>query len=121
MGQVVLIVGEPGLGKSRLIHTLKLHVEEETAASPKSMAASVGGASVTRATSGRPVIEWRSSPHYRNTSFYPAIAFFEQFLGSHLRRAPAALRPACPPSAVSRTGAVGGSWGVRLTPVIAAR
>src|SRR5690606_16782632 len=27
MGQVVLIVGEPGVGKSRLVHTLKRHVQ----------------------------------------------------------------------------------------------
>src|SRR5262249_49438848 len=29
MGQVVLLVGEPGLGKSRLVHTLKQHVLEQ--------------------------------------------------------------------------------------------
>jgi energy-coupling factor transporter ATP-binding protein EcfA2 len=29
MGQVVLIVGEPGLGKSRLVHTIKQIVMEQ--------------------------------------------------------------------------------------------
>ena len=29
MGQVVLIIGEPGLGKSRLVHTIKQHVREQ--------------------------------------------------------------------------------------------
>jgi serine/threonine protein kinase/predicted ATPase len=65
MGQVVLLVGEPGLGKSRLVHTLKEHVlglkiENEVDA---------------------PVIEWRCSPHFQNTALYPAIDFYERGLG----------------------------------------
>src|SRR6186997_3007547 len=32
MGQVVLIVGEPGLGKSRLVHTIKQIVREQGSA-----------------------------------------------------------------------------------------
>ena len=65
MSQVVLLVGEPGLGKSRLVHALKEHVlgqkvEEEVDA---------------------PVIEWRCSPHYQNTSLHPAIEFYERALG----------------------------------------
>ena len=81
MGQVVLIVGEPGLGKSRLIHTLKLYVEEETGVGARTMAASARSSSTTPAASDQRVIEWRCSPHYRNTSLYPVIGFFEQFLG----------------------------------------
>lgn len=90
MGQVVLIVGEPGLGKSRLIYTLKLYVEEETGAGAKSIAASAGSSSDTRRTPDRPVIEWRCSPHYGNTSLYPAIDFFEQFLGFARNEGPGA-------------------------------
>lgn len=65
MGQVVLLVGEPGLGKSRMVHALKEHVlgqkgEEDVDA---------------------PVIEWRCSPHYRNTGLYPAVDFYERALG----------------------------------------
>jgi class 3 adenylate cyclase/predicted ATPase len=64
MGQVVLLIGEPGLGKSRLVYTLKEHVlgqrdEGETDAS---------------------VIEWRCSPHFQNTGLYPAIDFYERTL-----------------------------------------
>ena len=64
MGQVVLLIGEPGLGKSRLVYTLKEHalgqmVEGEVDA---------------------PVIEWRCSPHYQNTGLYPAIDFYERAL-----------------------------------------
>jgi serine/threonine protein kinase/tetratricopeptide (TPR) repeat protein len=65
MGQIVLLVGEPGLGKSRLVLTLKEHV-------------------LGKAVEGEvdaPVIEWRCSPHYQNTGLYPAIEFYERVLG----------------------------------------
>jgi class 3 adenylate cyclase/predicted ATPase len=65
MGQVVLLVGEPGLGKSRLVHTLKEHVLGEG----------------VEGEADAPVIEWRCSPHYQNTSLHPAIEFFERALG----------------------------------------
>jgi class 3 adenylate cyclase/predicted ATPase len=64
MGQVVLLIGEPGLGKSRLVYTLKDHV-------------------LGRLIEGEvdaPVIEWRCSPHFLNTGLYPAIDFFERAL-----------------------------------------
>ncbi len=65
MGQVVLLVGEPGLGKSRLVHTLKEHV--------------LGW--VVEGELDAPVIEWRCAPQYQNTGLYPAIEFFERTLG----------------------------------------
>ena len=64
MGQVVLLVGEPGLGKSRVVYTLKEHV-------------------LGRMVEGEvdaPVIEWRCSPHYQNSGLYPAIDFYERAL-----------------------------------------
>jgi class 3 adenylate cyclase/predicted ATPase len=66
MGQVVLIVGEPGLGKSRLVYTMKQHVLGQ----------------MVEGEVDAPVIEWRCSPHYRNTGLYPAIDFYERALGS---------------------------------------
>ncbi len=51
MGQVVLLNGEPGLGKSRLVQTLKDHM----------------------ATEDHTRLECRSSPYYTNTAFYPII------------------------------------------------
>lgn len=63
-GQVVLLIGEAGLGKSRLVSTLKEHV-------------------LGQAIEGEvdaPVIEWRCSPHFQNTGLYPAIDFYERAL-----------------------------------------
>ena len=64
MGQVVLLIGEPGLGKSRLVHTLKEHVLGQ----------------MVEGEVDAPVIEWRCSPHYQNTGLYPAIDFYERAL-----------------------------------------
>jgi serine/threonine protein kinase/predicted ATPase len=64
MGQVVLLTGEAGLGKSRLVHTLKEHVLGQMA----------------EGEVDSPVIEWRCSPHFQNTGLYPAIDFFERAL-----------------------------------------
>jgi len=74
MGQVVLIIGEPGLGKSRLVYTLKEHVLGQ----------------MIEGEEGAPVIEWRCAPHYQNTALYPAIEFYERTLG---------FRPDEPPQA----------------------
>ena len=65
MGQVVLLIGEPGLGKSRLVHTLKEHVLGQ----------------MVEGEVDAPVIELRCTPHFQNTSLHPAIDFFERALG----------------------------------------
>src|SRR5262249_41549878 len=65
MGQVVLLIGESGLGKSRLVYTLKEHVLGQ----------------MVEGEVDAPVIEWRCSPHYQNTGLYPAIDFYERGLG----------------------------------------
>jgi class 3 adenylate cyclase len=72
MGQVVLLVGEPGLGKSRLVYTLKEHVLGQR----------------VEGEVDAPVIEWRCSPHYQNTGFHPAIDFYERVLGSRPEEPP---------------------------------
>ncbi len=64
LGQVVMLIGEPGLGKSRLVHTLKEHVLGQ----------------MLEGEVDAPVIEWRCSPHYQNTGLYPAIEFYERAL-----------------------------------------
>jgi class 3 adenylate cyclase/predicted ATPase len=66
MGQVVLLIGEPGLGKSRLVYAMKQHLQNNES-----------------------VIEWRCAPHFQNTGLYPACDFFEQFLNFSRDEAPA--------------------------------
>jgi class 3 adenylate cyclase/predicted ATPase len=57
-GQVVLLSGEGGIGKSRLVQVLKEHVVDE------------------------PHTRWecRSSPYYQNTALYPIIDLFQRTL-----------------------------------------
>jgi class 3 adenylate cyclase/predicted ATPase len=57
-GHVVLLCGEAGIGKSRLLQAIKDRVPREAS---------------TR-------IEWRCSPYYRNSALYPAIAHLQRLL-----------------------------------------
>jgi serine/threonine protein kinase/tetratricopeptide (TPR) repeat protein len=72
--QVVCVVGEAGLGKSRLVYTLKQRILEE----------------ISEGTADAPVIEWRCAPHFQNTGLYPVIDFFERALAFCPEEAPAA-------------------------------
>jgi predicted ATPase len=63
MGQIVLLIGEAGLGKSRLVHVMKEHVTQQST------------------EDGDPIIEWRTTPHHQNSSFYPPTECFERILG----------------------------------------
>jgi predicted ATPase len=74
MGQVVLIIGEPGLGKSRLVYTLKQHLKGQPG----------------EAGSDATIIEWHCSPHFQNTLLYPARDSLERVLGLRDVEAPAA-------------------------------
>jgi serine/threonine protein kinase/class 3 adenylate cyclase/predicted ATPase len=88
MGQVVLLVGEPGLGKSRLVLTLKEHVlGPETGVRGQE---SGDRKRVSALTPEEPVIEWRCSPQYQNTGLYPATEFFERELGFRPEEEPGA-------------------------------
>jgi serine/threonine protein kinase len=58
IGQTVLIIGEPGIGKSRLVHVIKEHVGKD------------------HKEAGIPsMVEWRCSPFYQNTGLYPASVY----------------------------------------------
>ena len=80
MGQVVLLIGEPGLGKSRLVYALKQHVQEQAGAAATAVASHPSSASA-QAAQDSPVVEWRCSPHFQNSGLNPAADFFERFLG----------------------------------------
>jgi TOMM system kinase/cyclase fusion protein len=58
MGQVVVLSGEAGIGKSRLVQTLKERVAHEP----------------------HTLMEYRCSPYYQHSAFYPVIDFFERTL-----------------------------------------
>ncbi len=74
MGQVVLLVGEPGVGKSRVVYTLKEHVLGQT----------------VEGDVDAPVIEWRCSPHHQNSGLYPSIDFYERALAFSREEPPSA-------------------------------
>ena len=57
-GQVVLLSGEPGIGKSRLVQALKDQILDD----------------------GTPRIEFRCSPYYQNTALHPVIDHLEELL-----------------------------------------
>ena len=60
LGQIVCVIGEAGLGKSRLIREISEHVVDESDAL---------------------IIEWRASPFFSNTSLHPAVDWFVRTLG----------------------------------------
>lgn len=68
LGQVVLVVGEPGLGKSRLIQTIKELVLGD------------GGGESGSPPTGSPIIEWRCSQRFQNTGLHPVGNYLQQFL-----------------------------------------
>jgi serine/threonine protein kinase/predicted ATPase len=78
MGQVVLLVGEPGLGKSRLVHTIKSHVQSQAGKCPTEFHLSSSSPLVAQES---PIVEWRCSPHFQNTGLFPVVEFFERILG----------------------------------------
>jgi predicted ATPase len=66
VGQVVVLSGEPGIGKSRLVQVLKEHL---------------AGEPHTR-------LEWRGSPYYQQSPLYPAIKHLHRLLRRRQEEAP---------------------------------
>jgi serine/threonine protein kinase/tetratricopeptide (TPR) repeat protein len=69
-GQTVLLIGEAGFGKSRLVYELK-----------QFLLASDQVAGDATKPNNIPVIEWYGSPHGQNTSLYPVSQCFQRILG----------------------------------------
>ena len=86
-GQIVLLIGEPGLGKSRLVYTMKQLVREQAdVASSSDPAISLSQS----AAADPPVVEWRCSGRLQNTGLHPATEFFARFLGLGMEDTPSA-------------------------------
>jgi hypothetical protein len=80
MGQVVLVIGEAGLGKSRLVQTLAQSVEE---AGDDSCLEPAQGERAPSGVNQLPIlIEWRCSEQFQNSELYPVTDCLERFLGS---------------------------------------
>lgn len=77
LGQVVCVIGEAGLGKSRLIREITEHVLGATIA-PKSLGTAAQ------------MIEWRASSLFTNTGLYPVIESFGRVLEFHNEPSPPA-------------------------------
>jgi serine/threonine protein kinase/tetratricopeptide (TPR) repeat protein len=58
LGHVMLLVGDPGLGKSRLVQVMKGHIRGR------------------HGTDGAAVVEWYCSPHHQDSPLYPVIDDF---------------------------------------------
>jgi class 3 adenylate cyclase/tetratricopeptide (TPR) repeat protein/predicted Ser/Thr protein kinase len=72
LGQVVLLFGDAGLGKSRLIREIRGHVADGDGDEPA-------------------VIEWRCSQYHQNAGFFPAVEYLSRLLDLD-RQAPDADR-----------------------------
>lgn len=108
IGQVVLLIGDPGLGKSRLVQVLKAHVAQDSATSADSGARSKSSPVGDRVKSNHishdqdssavqkvigdsgslgkmgdkhVTIEWRAAQHLQNSSLRPVIAGIERLMG----------------------------------------
>ncbi len=77
MGQIVLIVGEAGLGKSRLVRALTEVVQESM------------GAEASASTPHSPIIEWRCSQRTQNTGLHPVTDYFRRLLHFDREETPA--------------------------------
>ncbi len=88
MGQVVLVVGQPGLGKSRLVQTLTQLAQAQTGDGSSTAAGESARTSVDQDDS--PVIEWRCSQHFQNSELHPISDYLERFLGVGYGPSPAA-------------------------------
>ena len=80
MGQVVLIVGEAGLGKSRLVHTIMQRVLDSLAGGPEGEVISDQLPVISGGGAASPVIEWHCSQRFQNTGLHPIADYVERLL-----------------------------------------
>ncbi|MBV9392595.1 MAG: AAA family ATPase, partial [Verrucomicrobia bacterium] len=80
MGQVVLVVGQPGLGKSRLVQTLTRLVQIE---SSEGSSAAIGESAHTSVDQDSlSVVDWRCSQHFQNSELHPISDYLKRLLAA---------------------------------------
>jgi len=72
MGQVVLVIGEAGLGKSRLVQTLAQRVQAHGSDAALAASGESASASVDQDSA---LIEWRCSEQFQNSELYPVADY----------------------------------------------
>ncbi len=77
MGQILLVVGQAGLGKSRLIETLKQEVQATVRDVSQTATDDSASASVQVDS---PIVEWRCSQHFQNSELHSVSEYLERFL-----------------------------------------
>ena len=87
MGQVVLVIGESGLGKSRLVQALAESMRTQASGTALSEAGKSASASGGQDFA---LIEWRCSGQFKNSELYPVSEFLERLLGVECDASPAA-------------------------------
>jgi hypothetical protein len=67
---VILLVADPGLGKSRLVRVLRDSVAPPSGGSPTDSSSGV--------VANAAVVEWYCSPYHQDSPFYPIIDYFDR-------------------------------------------
>ena len=78
MGQVVLVIGQAGLGKSRLVQTLIQSLQKKGQGSHLEM----DEQRADRRDDSPILIDWRCSEQFRNSELYPVTDYLERFMNA---------------------------------------